>query len=121
MRIGVAVLLAGVVGTLVNALAAALVVSPDKIAFALVPGRYLVAIGLCAALPLLAQVAGGWRFALLAVVFLTLGASLLAKLVFGAGAPWALVLTLNAVFAVAAVASYQLTVRSGRGRTAPIG
>ena len=121
MRIGVAVLLAAVVGTLVNAFAAALVVSPDKIALALVPGRYLVAIGLCALLPPLAAIASGWRFALLGAAVLTLGASLLAKLAFGAGASWTLVLSLNAVFAVAAVASYGLAVRGRTGRTAPIG
>lgn len=102
------VVVAGVVGTLVNTVAVALVVSPDRLALALVPGRYAVAIALCLALPLLARKVGGLGFFAIGILWLTVAASVLAKFVFGVGAPWAMVLGFNFVYAIAALAAYHL-------------
>ena len=104
----IAVVVAGIVGTLVNTIAVALVVSPDRLALALVPGRYAVAIALCLALPLLARKVGGLKFFAIGTVWLTVAASVLAKLVFGVGAPWTMVLGFNLVYAIAAMATYHL-------------
>ncbi len=107
-RVLIAVVAAGVVGTLVNTAALALVVSPDRLALALVPGRYVVAIALCLALPFLARKVGGLGFFAIGILWLTVAASVLAKLVFGVGAPWMMVLGFNFVYAVAAIAIYHL-------------
>ena len=45
------IVLAGVAGTVVNAIAAAIVVSPANIKLALVPGRYAIAIAVACTLP----------------------------------------------------------------------
>ncbi len=103
-----AVVAAGVVGTLANTVALALVVSSDRLALALVPGRYAVAIALCLALPLLARTVGGPWFFVIGIVWLTVAASVLAKLVFGVGAAWAMVLGFNLVYAIAAIATYHV-------------
>ena len=106
LRIVLAVVAAGVVGTIANALARALIVGADQFHLLLMPGRYGVAIAVCAALPFLERyLKRGW-FWLAAVSVLTIVPSLLAKFVFGAQAGWATVLAYNAVYAVAATATY---------------
>lgn len=117
MRTLIAIIAAGIAGTLLNAVAVAVAVSPAKLSLALVPGRYLVSIALCLVLPILSRFFSGLPFYLAAIVLLTGGASLLAKLVFAAAAPWVLVLSFNCVFAVAAALTYRaLTVwLSARG------
>ncbi len=90
-----AVIAAGVVGTLANTVA-------------LVPGRYAVAIALCLALPLLTRKVGDVWFFVIGILWLTVAASVLANLVFGVGAPWAMVLGFNLVHAIAAIATYRV-------------
>lgn len=107
----VATVMAGVVGNVVNAVAAAIMVNPDLIHFALVPGRYLVAILVAALIPLSMVLVGGMPALLLSFVGLTVIPSLLAKLVFGSAAPWILVLVLNAIYALAAMATYKAIAR----------
>jgi len=106
-RVLIAVIVAGIVGTLANTFALALVASPDRMALALVPGRYAVAIALCVALPFLVRKIGGIGFFTIGILWLTVAASVLAKLVFGVGAPWIMVLGFNLIYAVAAIAAYQ--------------
>ena len=108
----IATVLAGVVGNVVNAVAASIMVKPDLIYFALVPGRYLVAIIVAALIPLLMALVGGMPALLLSFVGLMIVPSLLAKLVFGSAAPWILVLVLNAIYAIAAMATYKAIARS---------
>ena len=111
LREAVAVVTAGIAGTVANGIAVALVVAPARIDLLLVPGRYGVAILVAAALPFLFRWLNGAAAWIAAVATLTVVPSLLAKLVFGAGAPWALVLGLNAVYAVAAIATHRLATK----------
>ena len=114
MRLILAAVLAGAFGTLVNALVVAAIVSADKLSFALVPGRYGVAIALCLSLPLLCRALPKvWAYPLGAAI-MTLGASALAKLGFLAPAPWSAVLGFNLVFALAATATYAAVVQGLR-------
>ena len=102
-----AVLLAAIIGTAINALAVALVVSFDRLALAYDPGRYGVALLLCLTLPVFARAVSARVFYPTGIAVLTIGASLLAKLVFAAPAPWIMVIAFNLVFAVAAVLTYR--------------
>ncbi len=106
-----AVVIAGIAGTIANGVAVALIVAPARIDLLLVPGRYGVAILVAAALPFLFRWLSGGATWISALLVLTVAPSLLAKLVFGAGAPWSLVLGLNAVYAVAAIATYGLATK----------
>jgi hypothetical protein len=108
----IATVVAGVVGNVVNAVAASILVNPDLIHFALVPGRYLVAILVAALIPLFMALVGGTPALVLSFVGLTVVPSLLAKLVFGSAAPWILVLVLNAIYAIAAMVTYKAIVRN---------
>jgi len=99
------VLVAGVAGTIVNAIAAAIVVAPASIRLALVPGRYAVA----ALLPLIVSSLQQPISTVLGLVALTIVPSLLAKLVFSARAPWSIVPLLNAVFAPVSLVVYAIT------------
>ena len=108
-----AVVAAGIVGTLVNTIAVILVVgAPFALFFAL--GRYVVAIIVAGALPFVYRSMSGLQAHLVAGAILTIVPSVLAKLVFGVGAPWALVMILNAVYAAAAITTY--LVLTGRSR-----
>ncbi|MCG8547316.1 MAG: hypothetical protein MJE12_24220 [Alphaproteobacteria bacterium] len=107
MRSIVAAVAAGIAGTVVNAFAVAAVVSTDKLSLALVPGRYAIGIALCLVLPLLHSVLSVRAFYAFAAAFLTLGASLLAKFVFLATAPWGAVLGFNLVYALAAIVVFR--------------
>ena len=53
VRTIIATVLAGVVGNVVNAVAASILIRPELIDFALVPGRYVVAILVAALIPIL--------------------------------------------------------------------
>ena len=111
LRHGAAVVAAGVAGTLANAVAAALIVDGALIRFTLVPGRYAVAILVAAALPIVFRRFDRQFATAIGLVLLTVAPSLLAKLAFGAGAPWPTVLGLNAVYALAAVAVFLIAER----------
>ena len=111
-RLIFAVIVASVIGTLANALGAAMFLGSEKLALALVPGRYLVAIGCVAVLPFVERWVSGMKAHAVGLILLVLLPSLLAKLVFGATAPWLTVLLLNSVFAVAAWLTYRLIRRA---------
>lgn len=100
------VILAGVAGMIANAGAAALYLGWDKIALALMPGRYIVAILCAAVLPFIGVSRGAGTVASLS--FLIIVPSLLAKLAFGATAPWTTVLALNSVYALATWGAWRL-------------
>ncbi|MEQ8355270.1 MAG: hypothetical protein RH942_07000 [Kiloniellaceae bacterium] len=103
-----AVGLAGAAGTLANAAAAAIFVNPTLWKLAAVPNRYLIAIALAAAVPLVYRLRPGAWGAALALIALTLAPSLLAKLALGALTAWPVVLALNFVYALMALVVYRL-------------
>ena len=109
-----ALVVAAIAGTIANALAAAAFVNPDLIRLALVPGRYAVAFAVALSIPLSLRLVRGRLAPWVALVLLTAIPSLLAKFVFGAGAPWHLVLSLNAVYGVVAIAAYRLVAGGNR-------
>jgi hypothetical protein len=111
-RAVIAVLLAGVAGTIVNAAAVALVVSADLWTLALVPGRYVVAVALCLALPVLARQVDRLWFIVIGTVWLAVAPTVLAKLLFGVEAPWLTVLGFNVVYAIAAMVVYGLIAKT---------
>ena len=82
MRLIFAASLVGVVGAVINAIAVAAVISLDKLSLALDPGRYGVTVALRMILPMLHGALSARLFYFVGVTFLTIGASLLAKLVF---------------------------------------
>ena len=100
----VAVVLAGVAGTVVNAIAAAIVISPAAIRLGLVPGRYVVAVLVAGTLPFIFSMAPQPISSVLGLIVLTVVPSILAKLVFSAPAPWSIVLMLNCVYALVTLA-----------------
>lgn len=101
-----AVILAGVAGTLTNTLALAIVLGADRWSLALVAGRYVVAVVLCLALPILARAVRQPWFWIAGLTWLTILASVLAKLVFGVDAAWPTVLGFNFSYALAAMLVY---------------
>lgn len=113
-RIALAVVLAGIAGTLANTLAAMAVFGADRWTLATVPARYGVAILVALALPGLDRLLPSKWSALAGFAALTILPSLNAKLVLGVGAPWGLVLALNAVYALAALVVYRLIRRWDR-------
>lgn len=114
-RVLIAIIVAGIVGTIANTAALVALLGSDRMSLALVPGRYLVAIALCAALPLMDRWLWGAWFWAAALAWLTVAPSLLAKLAFAAAAGWGAVLAFNLVYAVAALATYLLIVGRRRG------
>ena len=72
----------------------------------------LVAIIVAALIPLFMALVGGMPALLLSFVGLMIVPSLLAKLVFGSAASWILVLVLNAIYAIAAMATYKAIARN---------
>ena len=61
VRIAMATILAGIVGTVTNAGAAAALLGADKLGFAIVPGRYLVGIAIAVFVPVFLGLVGGCR------------------------------------------------------------
>lgn len=106
VRLIVAVLIAGVVGTVANSIIVAALTPNDFVPLATSPGRNGVAIAVAALLPVIYAWTSGAAAAIVAVAALTVIPSVLAKLVFGIGAPWPFVIGVNAVYAVAAWAVY---------------
>jgi hypothetical protein len=115
----VAVILAGLVGALVNTAFVAVLMELEGLGaaaaleLALKPGRYAVAIAVAAVLPFAARLSGprAWAASLLA---LTLAPSLLTLLWLRPDAPAVWVLAANLVYAAAATGTYALLVRRGR-------
>lgn len=101
-----AVVIAGVAGTIANSVVVAALTPNDFLALAISPGRLIVAIVVAALLPVIYAQTSGTTAGVIAVAALTIIPSLLAKLVFGVGAPWALALAVNAVYALVAWAVY---------------
>ena len=107
IKMAIAVIIAGISGTIANAIAASFAIAPDKINFLYVPNRYLIAIAIAALLPIFYLFSGGLAYWTLSLIALTVIPSLIAKLVLGAAAPWGLVLALNAIYAITAIAIYR--------------
>ncbi len=112
----VAIVVAGVAGTLANSVVVALLTSNAFIPLALSPGRNAVAIAVALLLPVIYAMTSGAAAAIIALAALTVIPSLLAKFVFGAGAPWLFVLGVNAVYALAAWAVYCAIAQFGATR-----
>ncbi len=119
IRIILAVVAAGIVGTVANSIVVALLVeAANFVPLATSPGRLTVAILVAALVPIIAARLTGGAEAALSIIALTVVPSVLAKLVFGVGASWLFVLGVNAVYAVAAWATYHAL--AGWGRTPPL-
>jgi len=112
----VAVIVAGVAGTIANSVVVAALTPNPFVPLAVSPGRNAVAIAVAVLLPVIFAVNSGVAAAVIALVALTVIPSILAKLVFGVGAPWSFVLGVNAVYAIAAWAVYLAIMRAGSGR-----
>lgn len=111
----VAVIVAGVAGTLANSVVVATLTPNEFLPLALSPGRNAVAIAVAALLPLIYAFMSGPGAAVVAVIALTVIPTVLAKTVFGIQAPWAFGLGVNAVYALAAWAVYLAITRATAG------
>lgn len=105
-RTVIAVILAGIAGTIANALGAMLIGGSAKWALMLVPARYAVACLVAVLLPFIFRSIRPTLGIVVAAIALTGIPSLNAKLVLGVPAPWFNVLLLNAVYAAAAMLVY---------------
>lgn len=114
-----AVIVAGVAGTITNSVVVALLTPNEFVPLATSPGRLGVAVAVAALLLAIYALTSGIGAAIFALVALTVIPSLLAKLVFGVGAPWAFVLGFNAVYAVTAWAVYLGIGRLTASRSTP--
>lgn len=101
-----AVVLAGIAGTIANSIVVAALTPNEPVPLMLSPGRNAVAILVALLLPVLFARAGRTAAWIGGIAALTVIPSLLAKTVFGVGAPWPFVLGVNAVYAVVAVAVF---------------
>lgn len=119
LRIIIAVVVAGVIGTLANSAVVAALTPNAFVSLALSPGRLTVAVVVAALLPAAFTLMSRWLAVVTSVVLLTVVPSILAKTVFGVGAPWDFVLMVNAVYAVAAILAYAFIAKIfGSGGTA---
>lgn len=110
-----AVVVAGIAGTIANSVVvASLVEQADVVDLMLSPGRNAVAIAVAAMLPIVFRFVGPVMAVLEALLLLTAVPSVLAKTVFGVGASWGFVFGVNAVYAAVAVAVYVLMTRVSR-------
>jgi hypothetical protein len=116
VRLILAVIVAGVVGTLANSVIVAALTPNEFVPLAVSPGRNAVAIAVAALLSVIYAMTSGGVAAVIALAALTVIPSLLAKLVFDIAAPWPFVLGVNAVYAVAAWAVYLAIARTGSSR-----
>ena len=105
-RIVIAILLAGIAGTIANALAAMAIGGPEKWALMLVPARYAIACLVAVLLPAIFRWLPPTLGVVVAAIALTGIPSLNAKLVLDVPAPWFNVLLLNAVYAAVATLVY---------------
>jgi hypothetical protein len=112
----VAVIVAGVAGTIANSVVVAALTPNAFVPLAVSPSRNAVAIAVAVLLPVIYAATSGVAAAVIALVALTVIPSILAKLVFGIGAPWHFVLGVNAVYAIAAWAVYAAIMRAGSDR-----
>jgi hypothetical protein len=112
----VAVIVAGVAGTIANSVVVAALTPNPFVPLALSPGRNAVAIAVAVLLPVIYAMTSGVAAAVIALVALTVIPSILAKLVFAVDAPWSFVLGVNAVYAIAAWAVYLAIMRAGSSR-----
>lgn len=104
----IAVLVAGIGATLIDNLAAQLLFGLDFMKLTTqAPGRFGVALAGAALLPFLLGAVRGAAGYVVSAVVLAVGAAVLAKLVFGYGAPWPTVLTLTSIYAVSAIVLYK--------------
>jgi hypothetical protein len=115
-RVILAVVVAGIVGTIANSIIVAALTPNAFVPLALSPGRNAVAIAVAVLLPVVHAAMSGTAAAVLALAALTVIPSILAKLVFGVGAPWLFVLGVNAVYALAAWATWLAIARPRTGR-----
>lgn len=106
IRVGIAVLVAGVVGTLANSAIVAALTANEFVPLAVSAGRNAVAVAVALLLPALFAIMPRIWAALTGILLLDLVPSLLAKTVFGVGAPWGFVLGVNAIYACAALLTY---------------
>ncbi|PZX15785.1 hypothetical protein LX81_02418 [Palleronia aestuarii] len=105
--------IAGIVGCIANSIAITAALGAPLMPLILSPGREFFSILFAMLLiPIFARMQGAAAW-ITGIVVLDAIASLSAKLVFGAGAPWSLVLIFNGIYAIAAVAVYAF----GRERT----
>ncbi len=108
----IAAVLAGIAGTIANSIAITAVMGAPLMPLILSFGREAVAILVALLLiPIFARMAGPTAW-ITSFLTLTILPSVLAKLVFGAGAAWGAVLMLNAVYAIVAIIVYLLVVRN---------
>jgi hypothetical protein len=101
-RLILAVVVAGVVGTIANSVVVAALTPSGFLHLATSPGRNGVAIAVAVLLPVIYAALSGVPAAVLAIAAMTVVPSVLAKLVFGVAAPWPFVMGVNVVYAVAA-------------------
>ncbi len=102
----IAVVVAGIAGTIANAVVVALLFGAPLLPLIFSFGRLAVAILVALLLPPLFAGMGRGAAAAAGFVALTIIPSILAKTVFAAGAPWGVVLGVNAVYAAVAVIVY---------------
>jgi len=88
VRLIFAVVVAGVVGAVANSVIVAALTPNEFIPLAVSPGRNAVAIAVAALLPVIYASTSSVAAAIVGVAALTIIPSVLAKLVFGVGAPW---------------------------------
>lgn len=116
IRLVLAVIVAGLVGTLANSVIVAALTPNPFVPLAISPGRNAVAIAVAVLLPLIYAWMSGIPAAIIALVLLTVVPSVLAKLVFAIDATWLFVLGVNAVYAVAAWVVYLAIARAPANR-----
>lgn len=105
------VIIAGIIGTIANAIVVNIIAGAEVMSLILSIGRNLVAIAVAMLLiPIFARPAGLGTW-IIAVATLTVIPSLLAVFVFGAQAPWDFVLKVNGVYAVVATLIYAVSFR----------
>jgi len=117
-RLVLAVVVAGIVGTIANSVVVAALTPNAFLTLATSPVRNAVAIAVAVLLPVIYAALSGLPAAVLALAATTVVPSILAKLVFGIDAPWLFVLGVNAVYAVAAWAVWLAMAQTGGSRPA---
>ena len=113
------VVLGGIAGTLVNSVAVSLVVGAPYLALVTSWGKYVVAIGTAALFIWFYHKTPHTVAAILSLVTGILIPSIVAKGIFGAGAGWAVVFFLNAIYAVVALFVYRSIHAFAKGTGSP--